>query len=240
MTDVFLYAGEASPNNVKLRDPTKSGGGGASLTATIAVTLDDITAALAATLGHSASESAMLDGVTVASTGTVGHPTTSAITLDDVTSAASAVLGHPATETVTLDDVTFDASATLDHAGASLTATVEVLLDGISFDATATAGLQSTKQGGDDAPWRKEKKRKVKDEYADNVAERKRAITAAYKGLLEPETPDTVAIEAKTVVQSAEPESLDLVKVQKLLAMWQQELDRREEQDDEEALLMLL
>jgi len=57
---------------------------------------------------------------------------------------------------------------------------------------------------------------------------------------LEPETPETVAIEAKTVVQSEELVELDLVKVQKLLAMWQQELDRREEQDDEESLLMLL
>lgn len=97
------------------------------------------------------------------------------------------------------------------------------------------------KHGGDDAGgWRKENKRKKQDKYAEETIARKRAVIAAYQGLLEPETPDTVAIEAKTVVQSAELEALDLVKVQKLLSMWKAELDRREEQDDEEALLMLL
>ena len=95
--------------------------------------------------------------------------------------------------------------------------------------------------GGDDAPWRQEKKKKnVKDEFATDKEARKQALIAAYKGLLEPETPETVAIEAKTVVQSDKLESIDLVKVQTLLAMWQAELDRREEQDDEESLLMLL
>ena len=93
--------------------------------------------------------------------------------------------------------------------------------------------------GGDDA-WRKEKKKKKKDLYAEQTAARKVAVIAAYNGLLEPETPEVIAIEAKTVVQSAQPESLDLKRVQKLLALWQEELDRRQEQDDEEALLMLL
>ena len=93
--------------------------------------------------------------------------------------------------------------------------------------------------GGDDAPWVKEKKRKRKDEYAENVVARKQALIVAYKGLLEPETPEVVAIEAKTVVESTELGDLDLAKVQKLLAMWQAELDRRE-QDDEEAILMLI
>ena len=127
MTDIFLYAGEASPNDVKLRDPTTSGGGGASLTATIVVTLDGITAALAATLGHPATESATLDGVTFGSTGTVGHPITSA---------------------VTLDDVAFASSATVTHTAANLTATIDVLLDGIGFDATAESGQSQPKQGG--------------------------------------------------------------------------------------------
>ena len=96
--------------------------------------------------------------------------------------------------------------------------------------------------GGDDAPggWKKAKKRKKQDQYAEATIARKQALIAAYKGLLEPETPEVIAIEAKTVVQSEKPESLDLVKVQKLLEMWQAEIDRREEQDDEEALLMLL
>lgn len=108
-------------------------------------------------------------------------------------------------------------------------------------DATFTkTGIATGHSGGDDAPWRQEKKQKRKDEYAESVIARKKAVIDAYNGLLDPETPEIVANEAKTVVRLAKPESLDLAKVQKLIAMWQQELERRDEQDDEEALLMLL
>lgn len=38
MTDIFLYSGEANPNDLKLRDPTVLAGGGATLTADLAAT----------------------------------------------------------------------------------------------------------------------------------------------------------------------------------------------------------
>lgn len=96
--------------------------------------------------------------------------------------------------------------------------------------------------GGDDAPkgWRKEKKRKVKDDYLENVVERRQAVIRAYEGLLESQTPLVIANKAKTVVESEALAELDLIKVQKLLALWQDELNRRREQDDEESILMLL
>jgi invasion protein IalB len=103
-----------------------------------------------------------------------------------------------------------------------------------------TLNKHSLLTGGDDAgQWRKEKKRVKKDEYLDTTISRKNAIIAAYKGLLEPETPEIISIEVKSVVESTELDALDIVKVQKLLDLWQDELNRRE-QDDEESLLMLL
>ena len=236
MTDVFLRAGNATPSTVILRDPTQPDA--SSKTAVLEVTLDGVTVGLAATSGHPATESATLDDITVALAATSGHPATEAVTLDDVTVAASGTVGHPATLALTLADIAFDATATVSGGSASLTATLEITLDGISV--SADASKSASKVGGDDAGWRKEKKRKKRDEYTETQIARKLSVIKAYNGLLEPETPEPVAIEAKTVIQSGKLEDLDLEKVQKLLAMWQTELDRREEQDDEETLLMLL
>ena len=103
-------------------------------------------------------------------------------------------------------------------------------------EAAVTAAAKS---GGDDA-WRKEKKRKKNDEYLENTVLRKKALIDAYNGLLDQQTPEPIAKVVESVVQSTPIVDLDLEKVRKLLKLWQDELDRREEQDDEEALLMLL
>lgn len=93
--------------------------------------------------------------------------------------------------------------------------------------------------GGDDG-WKKEKPKKRKDDYKTNIIARKQAVLDAYNGLLEPETTDAIAEEVKNVIQLTPIVDLDLSKVRKLLALWEQELNRREEDDDEEAILLLL
>ena len=205
MTDVFLYAGEVSARDVKLRDPTTTGG--------------KVAYVLTCAAGSYA-YSGIAAGLNVV------HSLTCA-------SGAYAYAGNAATLTYVPGAATVNYTLTC-AAGAYAYQ---------GNDATfVKTGAATGHIGGDDAPggWKKAKKRKTKDEYAEATISRKQAVIDAYNGLLEPETPETVAIEAKTVVQSEELVELDLVKVQKLLAMWQQELDRREEQDDEESLLMLL
>jgi hypothetical protein len=102
---------------------------------------------------------------------------------------------------------------------------------------TVTQG--GAKVGGDEAgDWVKEKKRKKTDIYAEQTVARKQAVLDAFHGLLDPETPEPVVIEAKSVVESTPLPDLDREKVQKLLKLWQDEVARREE-DDELVMMML-
>lgn len=102
---------------------------------------------------------------------------------------------------------------------------------------TVTQG--GAKVGGDEAgDWVKEKKRKKTDAYSEQTVARKQAVLDAFHGLLDPETPEPVVIEAKSVVESTPLPDLDRKKVQKLLKLWQDEISRREE-DDELVMMML-
>jgi hypothetical protein len=116
----------------------------------------------------------------------------------------------------------------------------------VSFSSAITDGadhLESAIRSGDgDASggWKKEAPKK-KINLSKESQDRKKAVVDAYQVLLEPHTTEAIAEEAKQVIQSAPLDLIeqDLQKVKELLALWQSELDARE-QDDEEALLMLL
>lgn len=108
-------------------------------------------------------------------------------------------------------------------------------------DSATLVVVHNTSTGGDEAGgWVKEKPRKKKN-LAEEAQVRKQAVLEAYQGLLEPITNTDIAIEVNNVIQSSSLEEItsDLNRVKALLALWKQELDSRE-QDDEEALLMLL
>ena len=93
----------------------QSGGGGSSQT--LAVTLADVTVAVAQTLEHPQSLAVTLADVTVAVaqevTGSVSQAL--AVTLADVAVAAAQTLGHPQSLAVTLADVTVAVAQTLRH-----------------------------------------------------------------------------------------------------------------------------
>lgn len=110
---------------------------------------------------------------------------------------------------------------------------------GLFSDKGLTPDLIIARHGGDDA-WRKEKKHKKVDSYLEDKKNRIAAVIAAYEGLLEPETPEEVVIEAKQYVQEVSIPDMDLARVLHVLDMWEAEIERRAEQDDEEALMLLI
>lgn len=118
MTDVFLYQGEANPNDVKLRDPTTSGSS-VDHPATIAVTLADVSASINGTVGHPGTVSVQLADLSSSLNGTTGHPGTLAITLADADASINGTTGHPATVEALLDDVVVNLTA--EWAGESVT-----------------------------------------------------------------------------------------------------------------------
>lgn len=134
--------------------------GPASLTATMAVTLDSVSTAISATSGHTATAAFTLADISVAANATLGHSgsiditldsisvdiaatvssgasltATMAVTLDSLSVSSSAVLGHTATLAATLGDVVFASNATLGH-----TATLTATLGDIGFASSATLG----------------------------------------------------------------------------------------------------
>ena len=227
----------------------------------LAITLDDVTVAVSQTSNHSQALAITLSDVTASVTQTLSHSQSMAITLDSVTSSITQTAGHPQSLAITLDDVVV--AITQSKASAGNSQSLAIVLDGVTCNITqalsrdqilsatlddivvsisqAGSNVVPIKVGGDEAgDWKKEKPRKKKN-LAEEAQVRKLSILEAYQGLLEPITNTDIAIEVKNVIQSSSLEEItsDLSRVKTLLALWKQELDSRE-QDDEEALLMLL
>lgn len=227
----------------------------------LAITLDGVTVAVSQVDNHSQALAVTLDSVTVAVAQTAVHSQALAIILDSVTSSVTQVLSHSQSMAITLDTITVSASQSATSAGNSQT--LAIVLDDVTCNITqalsrdqilsatlddiivsisqAGSNVVPIKIGGDEAgEWKKEKPRKKKN-LAEEAQVRKQSILEAYKGLLEPITNTDIAIEVNNVIQSSSLEEItsDLNRVKSLLALWKLELDIRE-QDDEEALLMLL
>ena len=109
--------------------PTQ-GGGGTSITGTLAVTLDDIAVASAGAIAHNGNLAVTLDDITFAGSGSVTHNGTLAVTLDDITFAGAGVNGHTGSLAISLDDIAVAVSGVIKHNG-----TLALTLDDIIFDA---------------------------------------------------------------------------------------------------------
>lgn len=115
MPDIFLYAGEPSPNDIRLRDPTTSGGGGTAWTVNLSDTItlsDSRTKAVGkrqadtVTLSDSVSKTARprkSDTITLSDAvlKATGKRQSDTITLTD---ARSKAVGKPLSDTITLSD----------------------------------------------------------------------------------------------------------------------------------------
>lgn len=143
--DVFLYATEAG-NDVRLRDPTTSGAGGATYSQALAVTLDDVTASVSQTAQHPQSLAATLDDVTAAVSQTATHPQSFSATLDGVTVAASQTASHPQSLIAALDGVTVAVAQGAQHQQ-TLAATIDSVTVAISQGATHPQALTATLDG---------------------------------------------------------------------------------------------
>jgi hypothetical protein len=110
MVDVFLYTGEANPNDVKLRDPTTPAS--SSVTGTLATTLGDLTLAAAGTETFTATLATTLGNLTLAAVGTETFTGSLATTLGDMTLAGTGTETFPGTLATTLGDVTLAADGT--------------------------------------------------------------------------------------------------------------------------------
>lgn len=106
-------------------------------TATMAVTLDGISVAATAVLGHTASMAVTLDSIDVAANATLGHAGTLAVTLDSIDVNMATVIGHTATMAVTLDSISTNINALVSSPGA-ITGTLAATLESISVAITAT------------------------------------------------------------------------------------------------------
>jgi hypothetical protein len=115
MPDIFLYAGEPNPNDIRLRDPTTSGGGGTAWTVNLSdtVTLSD---SRIKAVGKLRSDTTTLSDAVVKAVGKIRSDT---ITLTDaaarsihvarsdtitLTDARSKVVGKPLSDAITLSD----------------------------------------------------------------------------------------------------------------------------------------
>jgi hypothetical protein len=109
--------------------PTQ-GGGGTSITGTLAVTLDDIIVASVGTIAHNGNLTAVLDDIALAVSGVVVHNGNLTATLDDISFAGTGADTHTGSLTVSLDDIAVAASGIVKHNG-----TLAFTLDDIIFDA---------------------------------------------------------------------------------------------------------
>lgn len=96
MTDIFLFSGEANPQDIKLRDPTTSGGVTV-ITGTLAATDGADTAAFAGALAHVGTLAATDGADTAAFSGALVHVGTLAVTDGADTVAFSGQVGHAGT-----------------------------------------------------------------------------------------------------------------------------------------------
>lgn len=241
-------------------------GGSASLNATLAVTLADVTPSASLTSGHGSALSIALGDVSVAVGGSVGHSATSALTLGDVSVSTSAAVGHAATSVTTLgdvaivsagvgghtgilgaalSDVSVAATATASGGSQSLSATLGVVLDGITV--SAETSIAGSKVGGDDAyhhpGWNKSawKKKQAREEAITET------IEATYRRIMGIEPDPVVVAEVKQSIPSATVREVVNVegyaKELEFIAWLKDEIARIQqevESDDEETLLMLL
>lgn len=261
LSDPTKVAGNSQALAITLDDVVVAVTQTAAHSQSLAITLDTVAVAVTQTAVHSQALAITLDSVTASGTQTLSHSQSMAITLDSVTSATTQVANHPQSLAITLDDVVVAISQSATSVGNSQS--LAIVLDGVTCNITqalsrdqilsatlddivvsisqAGSNVVPIKVGGDEAgEWKKEKPRKKKN-LAEEAQVRKQSILEAYQGLLEPITNTDIAIEVNNVIQSSSLEEItnDLNRVKALLALWKLELDNRE-QDDEEALLMLL
>jgi len=261
LSDPTKVAGNSQALAITLDDVVVAVTQTAAHSQSLAITLDTVAVAVTQTAVHSQALAITLDSVTASGTQTLSHSQSMAITLDSVTSATTQVANHPQSLAITLDDVVVAISQSATSVGNSQS--LAIVLDGVTCNITqalsrdqilsatlddivvsisqAGSNVVPIKVGGDEAgEWKKEKPRKKKN-LDEEAQVRKQSILEAYQGLLEPITNTDIAIEVNNVIQSSSLEEItnDLNRVKALLALWKLELDSRE-QDDEEALLMLL
>ena len=261
LSDPTKVAGNSQALAITLDDVVVAVTQTAAHSQSLAITLDTVAVAVTQTAVHSQALAITLDSVTASGTQTLSHSQSMAITLDSVTSATTQVANHPQSLAITLDDVVVAISQSATSVGNSQS--LAIVLDGVTCNITqalsrdqilsatlddivvsisqAGSNVVPIKVGGDEAgEWKKEKPRKKKN-LDEEAQVRKQSILEAYQGLLEPITNTDIAIEVNNVIQSSSLEEItnDLNRVKALLALWKLELDNRE-QDDEEALLMLL
>ena len=137
MPDVYLYTGEANPNDVKLRDPTTTGA--PPVTGTLAVTLADDTMAASATETFTGTLATTLAGVTLAATATETFTGTLAVTLGADTLSATATETFTGTLATTLSGDTLASTAT-----ETFVSTLATTLDGVTLVASGSETITGT------------------------------------------------------------------------------------------------
>jgi hypothetical protein len=140
MTDIFLYAGEANPNDIRLRDPTVAGGGGgpATITGTLAATEASDTAAFAGLIAHTGTLAASEASDTVAFVGTVAHTGALSVTEASDTASLAGSIAHTGTMAATEAEDAFAASGTVTGSGVTITGDLVVTE---AADTAAVVGL---------------------------------------------------------------------------------------------------
>ena len=104
-----------------------------SVTGTLSATLDSVSVAATASIGHPGTLAVTLDSISVAASATVGHTATLAATLGSIDVLINATGGQLATMAVTLDSINVSMSGSIGRTG-----TMAVTLDSISVDINAT------------------------------------------------------------------------------------------------------
>jgi hypothetical protein len=227
------------------------GGGGTSITGTLAVTLDDIIVTSVGTIAHNGNLAVTLDDIIVTSVGTIAHNGNLTAVLDDIAVAASGIVKHNGTLALTLDDIIFDARGV-----GRITGTMAVTLESVTFLAAGVdvhAGslavtlediifLANQEPEPIALPSKGGIKAKKK-EYKNNSADVKKAIEDAVEAVTGEPKPKVKAapkVEEKPVTFVEEYEAILRMETEKAaleLAIAQMLEDER---DDEEAILLLL
>ena len=150
MPDIYLYAGEPNPNDVRLRDPTILVGGGTDGTATPAVSSSVFSLQLGVFIGDALTSASVLSAVfTTQATAVIGDAIISASVLSSVFSVqASTITGTANTNNAVLS-ATFSVQVAVASATSDGTASPNVLAAtfiALAADASGTAPLQTGKK----------------------------------------------------------------------------------------------